>query len=441
MRKREQIVARSNFTSDAMRVIPTDTRFDTRLFYLIAGSFLGVFLLWGIFAELNSGAIAMGEVIPAGRVKTIQHLEGGIIREILVKEGDPVKAGAVLLRLEETEARASVAISEADHAAQNALVARLSAERDGKPYRPTAELAASPSVAAQLRLFESRRMALGKELAGLTSRLADTRREQQSWEAKAQALNEMQANADEESKLNRRLYEQNFIARPRLLQLESQRADTSARLSENSAEIARARQRIADTEVSLGKLKNDWMNALLEELRRAEEAAVKAQEQAAVARDRLARTQILAPQDGVVNGLKYSTVGGVIPPGGVILEVVPAAEELVVEARVMPDDIDVVQSGLAVRVKLTAYKARSHITLRGKVIHVSGSTFRDESSQGNPYYKARIEIGPDELKKIDRGLLTPGMLAQVEVVAGQRSALRYLLDPITDSIGRAFKES
>ena len=434
-------MAEPGFASDAIRVIPTDTRFDTLLLYVVAGGFLGIFLLWGVFAELNAGAIAMGEVIPAGRVKTIQHLEGGIIKEILVKEGDAVKAGTVLLRLEETEAHASLTIAEADHAAQKALVARLSAERDGLPYRPSAELAASPSVAAQLRLFESRRQALSKEMAGLTSRLGDTRREQESWEAKAKSLQILQGNADEESKINRGLYEQNFIARPRLLQLESQRADSSARLSENSAEIARARQRIADTEVSIGKLKNDWMNALLEELRRAQEAAATAQQHVAVTRDRLARTQIAAPQDGVVNGLKFSTVGGVVPPGGMIMEVVPGAEQLLIEARVMPDDIDVVQVGLPARVRLTAYKARSHITLRGKVIHVSGTTFHDETSQGKPYYKARIEIGAEELKKIDRGLLTPGMLAQVEVVAGQRSALRYLFDPITDSIGRAFKES
>lgn len=434
-------MARSEFASEARRVIPTDTRGDARLFYAVAGGFLGVFLLWGIFAELNAGAIAMGEVIPAGRVKTIQHLEGGIIREILVREGDAVKAGGVLLRLDETEARASVAIGEAEHAAQQALVARLSAERDGLAYRPAAELAGSPSVAAQLRLFESRRLALGRELAGLGARLADTRREQQSWEAKAQSLQELQHNADEESKLNRRLYEQNFIARPRLLQLESQRSDSAARLSENSAEIARARQRIADTELAIGKLRNDWMNALLEELRRAQEAAATARERVAVAHGRLARTQVLAPQDGVINGLKFSTVGGVVPPGGVLMEVVPAAEQLLIEARVMPDDIDVVQAGLPARVRLTAYKARSHISLRGKVIQVSGSTFRDESAPGLPYYRARVEIGAEELAKIDRGLLTPGMLAQVEVIAGQRSALRYLFDPIIDSMRRAFKES
>ena len=116
-------------------------------------------------------------------------------------------------------------------------------------------------------------------------------------------------------------------------------------------------------------------------------------------------------------------------------------ERLVVEARVLPDDIDVVWAGRDARVRLTAYKARSHLTLVGKVTQVSGSTFRDEGSQGRPYYKARVEIDGDELQKVERGLLIPGMLAQVEIAAGERSAMRYLFDPILDSMRRAFKES
>jgi HlyD family type I secretion membrane fusion protein len=160
----------------------------------------------------------------------------------------------------------------------------------------------------------------------------------------------------------------------------------------------------------------------------------------AVARDRLARTLVVAPQDGFVNGLKYTTVGGVVPPGGAIVDVVPTAEQLLVEARVLPDDIDVVEAGGDARVRLTAYKARSHISLDGKIVQVSSSTFRDEHT-GQPYDKARVEIGADELAKVERGSLVPGMLAQVEIDAGQRSAMRYLFDPVLDSMGRAFKES
>ncbi len=422
------------------RAVPTDTRFDTRVFYGIATLFFGLFLLWGFVAELDAGAIADGEVIPAGRVKTVQHLEGGIIEAISVREGETVTAGTELMRLEDTEARAQLGIAETERAAQEALVERLEAERDGRSYEPSAELAATPSVMAQLRLYESRKEALSKELAGLNVRLTGIRRELGSWEEKEAALVELRAHAEEESRLNERLFEKNFISRPRLLQLQSQRADSAARLSENAAEVARARQRLADTEVAIAKLKNDWMSSLLEELRRAQEAAAAARERVAVARDRLARTRLLAPQDGTVNGLKYATVGGVVPPGGAVADVVPVNEALVVEARVLPDDIDVVWAGREARVRLTAYKARSHITLVGQVVQVSGSTFRDDATEGRPYYKARIEIGATELDKIERGLLIPGMLAQVEIAAGKRSAMRYLFDPILDSMSRAFKE-
>lgn len=421
--------------------VPTDARFEVRAFYLIALLFCGLLLGWGFLARLDAGAIAEGEVIPAGRVRTVQHLEGGIIAAIVVREGDEVKAGAELLRMEDTEARAQLAIAETERAAQEALVARLEAERDGRPYAPPAGLAGSASAMAQVRLFEARREALDKEITGLKQRLVGIRGELQGWEGKGRALAELHSHAQEESRLNRRLYEQSFISRPRLLQLQSQQADTAARLSENAAEVARAQQRLADTEIALAKLTDDWMNEVLEELRRAEEAAAAARERAMVARDRLARTRIVAPQDGMVIGLKYTTVGGVVPPGGEVLDVVPVDERLVVEARVQPDDIDVVSPGREARVRLTAYKSRAHLTLAGKVTQVSGSTFRDETSQGRPYYKARVEIAAGELRKVERGLLIPGMLAQVDIAAGNRSAIRYLLDPVLESMQRAFKES
>ncbi len=356
-------------TADSF-AIPVDTKAETRAFFIILIVTFGSFLIWGLFAQLDAGAVAIGEVIPAGRVRTVQHLEGGIIRTINVQEGDRVKAGVVLLTLDDSELRSSVEMA-------------------------------------------------NRELAGYQARLGDVRREVASWSARHEALDRMATNADEESRINRGLYEQKFISRPRLLQLETQSAQTAVTIGENAAELARARQKIAEIEA----------------------AAAGVRERRTVALQRLERTRIVAPQDGVINNLKYATLGGVIPPGGAILEIVPDSEELVIEAKIMPDDIDVVYPGLDTRVKLTAYKARSHITLKGRVVTVSGSTFKDETTQGRPYYKARIEIAPDELKKVDRGMLTPGMLAQVDIVSGKRSAMRYLFDPILDSFGRAFKES
>lgn len=421
--------------------IPVDTRHESRRLLALALGFLLAALLWAALAELNAGAIAPGEVIPAGRVRTVQHLEGGIIRQIAVAEGDAVAANQLLLKLDDTEARAALAIAETELAAQEALVARLTAERDGKPFVAPAGSAEVPSVAAQARLFESRRQMLARELSGLQARVADARREYASWEARSKPLKELQANAEEESRLNQRLYEQNFISRPRLLQLKSQHADMAARLSENGAEMARAQQRITETEMAIAKLKNDWANTVLEDLRRASDAAAAAAERVKVGRDRLLRTAVTAPQAGMVNGLRHTTVGGVISPGGTILDIVPEAEALVVEARIGADDIDVVSPGLEARVRLTAYKARSHVSLKGTVTQVSGSTFREDGGRGLPFYRARIEIGADELKKVERSLLVPGMLAEVEIVSGKRSALRYLFDPVLESTNRAFKEN
>ena len=348
---------------------PTDTRLDTRIAMLVIARTFGGFLAWGLFAELDAGAIAVGEVIPVGRVRTIQHLEGGMIKAIRVRDGDRVNEGDELIVLDDTEVRAVIDIADRDQ-------------------------------------------------QGFKARLVDVNREIDGWASRSVSLGRLAANADEERKINHDLYEKNFISRPRLLQLESQKAQADVVIGENAAELARARQKRSELEAA--------------------EAAVG--ERRSVAQQRLERTRILATQDGIVNNLKYATLGGVIPPGGVVLDIVPDSEELVIEAKILPDDIDVVYPGLESRVKLTAYKARSHITLKGKVITVSGTTFRDELSQGQPYYKARIEIGVEELKKTDRGMLTPGMLAEVSVVSGRRSVLRYLFDPIIDSFGRAFRE-
>lgn len=350
--------------------IPLDTRADARLAFLIILLTFGVFFIWAGFAELESGAIAAGEVIPAGRVRTVQHPEGGLIKVISVREGDRVKAGDELVLLDDATLRAAIDI----------------ADRDLTAYR---------------------------------ARLVDIDREIDGWLARSRTLQRLVANAEEEAEINQELYERKYVSRPRLLQLENQRAQAEVNASENTAELARARQKKSEIEA----------------------AANATREKRNLAQQSLLRTRLVAPHDGIVSNLRYSTIGGVIPPGGVVLDLVPDNEELVIEARISPDDIDVVYPGLASRVRLTAYKARSHITLLGTVTSVSGTTFKDGSPLGLPYYKAWIRISAYELIKVDREMLSPGMLAEVYVVAGRRRAYRYLIDPVLESLGRAFRES
>lgn len=406
------------------------------LLYGMAGLFV-VALLWAVFAELHEGAIASGEVVPLGKNKTIQHPEGGIVREILVKDGDTVGVGQTLLVLDDHEAKAALAQAQTDWSASKALVERLLSERDGKVY--SGPRSGDTAVESQLRLYKIRREAFQSELSALNARLVAIRKEQQAWEKRREALDKLADNAGEERKLNQELYEKNYISRTRLLAMDSQVSDRMAARGEAEAELARVMQRISDTDLQIGKLKNDWMNALLEELRRAQDGLAVASERLQVAQERLSRTQMRSPDAGVVKGLRYTTLGAVIPSGGSVLDIVPTEDKMVVEARVLPDDIDVVHIGMPAWVRLTAYKARAHMAFNGKVIDLSPSTFLDEKV-GLRYYAARVELSSPSALLGENVSLQPGMLAEVSFSGKPRSPLRYLFDPLLQSMGRAFKE-
>lgn len=406
---------------------------------LVAAAFFGSLFIWGSLARLDAGALAPGEVIPSGRVKTVQHLEGGIIAAIEVREGDLVAAGQPLLRLQDTEARAQLAIIETERVAQEALLARLVAERDGLPTGSIGRTGVA-GVDNQARLFEQRRTALAREQAGIRTRIAQSKSELAAWQQRAVTINKSLALQVENTKMNEKLFEQNFITRPRLLDLQSREADVTATLQETQAEQQRALTRITDGELALDKLRADWMTSVLDELRKAQDALAAAKEREAVSRDRLARIEVRAPQEGRVQHLRFTTVGGVVPPNGAIMDIVPLKDDLVVEAKITPDDIDVVVPGLPSRVRLTAYRPRTHIALHGKVTQVSADVVRDERQPGAVWYTARIKIDDDPQLKKHQMVLVPGMLVQVEIVTGTRSVLRYLMDPLLVSAQRAFWE-
>jgi HlyD family type I secretion membrane fusion protein len=406
---------------------------------VVAAVFFGVLFIWGSLAQLDAGALASGEVIPSGRVKTVQHLEGGIIAAIEVRDGDLVQEGQPLMRLQDTEARAQLAINETERVAQEALLARLIAERDGLPQGAMPRTGVA-GVDNQARLFEQRRRALAREEAGIRARIALAKGEMSAWQQRGETITKSLALQVENTSMNQKLYEQNFIARPRLLDLQSREAEVAATLQETRAEQLRAQTRITDGDLALDKLRADWLTTVLDDLRKAQDAFAAAKEREAVSRDRLVRTEVRAPQEGRVQQLRYTTVGGVVPPNGAIMDVVPLKDDLVVEAKIAPDDIDVVTAGLPCRVRLTAYRPRTHIALHGKVIQVSADVVRDDKQPGRVWYTARIKVDDDPQLKKYKMVLVPGMLAQVEIVTGTRSVLRYLTDPLRVSAQNAFWE-
>jgi HlyD family type I secretion membrane fusion protein len=426
--------------------IPTSPRAPLRLAAQVIG--IGVFglLLWSLFAQLEAGAVAPGEVVPADYTKTLQHLEGGTIREIKVKDGDRVIPGQELIVLDETEGKANAAILEYQTAAQQALVDRLAAERDGKPMPPVDRLVKQvPAVETQLRLFEARRNSLRKDLAILGQRRQQTLEEIEGLAVRQKALKTQLGYANEQSDMMQKLHEKNFISRPQLLDRGTKLAEVEGDAGQNSAELARARQKAVETELEIDRLKNNWLNDVLEALRTAQTEFAGYQEKLAVARERLSHMRLTAPHEGTVKGMRYTNAGAVITPNSPVVDIVPDKERLVIEAQISPDDIDVVRPGLESYVRLTAYKARYHRSVKGKVTRVSADAYKESGAAGTAqtgrvYYRARIEIDEGELKKLSGVHLTPGMQAQVEIVLGSRSALRYLFDPIRESFYRAFRE-
>lgn len=319
-------------------------------------------MFWGASASLEAGAIAQGEIVPAGRIKSVQHLEGGIIKALHVKDGDLVKTGQLLIELDDIEARASLLKNESQ----------------------------------------------------IKTKLKEAQRELDAWIRKGKHLQTLADTAQKEWEINKVLGERLFISPVRLLQLQSRITEIKVNISENEGEISRAKQKIEDINATLGELK--------------------------VSKDKLFRTQIKAPQSGIISDLRFVTVGGVIPAGSIVLNLVPDTEDLLVEAHVRADDIDSVYLGLESRVKLTAYKSRTQMELLGRVIHISGTTFREErgDKDARPFYKVNIQL--IDRKPQSHQLLTPGMLAEVYIISGRRSPLRYLFDPIFDSIEKSFYE-
>lgn len=418
---------------------PVSVRREATMLIGVAGAFCAALALWAALAQLDAGALAPGEVIPSGRVKTVQHLEGGIILSLSVKDGDPVKQGQELLRLDETQARAELEIQRTERMALEALAGRLTAERDGVAPAAAAQTGLT-SVDNQMRLFEARRASLARESAAYRARMAQARKELIAWQSREAALERSLRLAGEETRMNRTLVAQNFIARPRVLQLESREADVAASLQETAAEKARVEQKITDAGLALSKLEADWMTSVLEDLRKTHEALAQARERELVAARKLSRTRVVAPQDGRVQNLRFFTVGGVIQPGGAVMDIVPQSEELVVEARISPDDIDVVRAGLPSRVRLTAYRTRTQIALDAVVTEVSADAFRDDK-RNISYFTARVRIRDAQALAQHRMAMNPGMQAEVEIVTGRRSVLRYLFDPLIDASRRGFWES
>jgi HlyD family type I secretion membrane fusion protein len=414
---------------------------------LIIVLFFGGFGAWAGLAPLASSAVATGAVRVEGNRKTLQHLEGGIIQELLVKEGDSVQRDQILIRLDRTVAQSRFETVRHQYDLLKASEARLLAEQAGKPLVFPQELLDrrdEPRIATLLggqeRIFTTRqesyrgqRQILAARIDQLRSQAGGLRAQQASSERQLELIRKEQATVAD-------LVRKGLEREPRLLDLQRRAAAMEGARAEAVAEIARVQQTVGETELRILSLDDEQAEKVAAELKDVQAELAKAEEELGAAADVLRRRDIRAPLAGTVLNLKFFTPGGVIGPGTAILDIVPQDDRMLVEVQLSPLDIDVVRPGLLAEIRLSAYKQRRMPILDGRLIQVSADRLLNERD-GAAYYKGLVEVDPIELAELEAGVeLYPGMPADVMIKIGERTFFQYLVSPIRDSFARAFHE-
>jgi len=410
--------------------------------------FVGGFGLWAVFSPLESASLAPGKIIVAGHHQTIQHLEGGIITALFIKDGSIVKKGQPLIQLDNIRAKATAEIHKNYAAELLAMEARLVAERSNAetinfPQRLLAN-AANPNIKKimddQTAIFNANNAHYDNSVTILNSRMEQLNEEIKGTQHHVTAIKTQLSILSEEIKTMAHLEKQKLVERHRLLILKREYANLNGQGGISRAKIASLRQKVSETKLQVAAIMKERDKETLTNLRDTRQKLSDILEKEKDAQHTLKRTTITAPRAGTVVGLKVHTIGGVIQPGETIMDIVPSRDQLIVEARVTPTDIDVVHKGLKAKVQLTAFKSRITPTLLGEVNHVSADIFTDDKT-GEIYYLTRITIPKNELKRLKKSQkLYPGMPVEVMIITEKSTPWQYFISPIKSSFRRAFRE-
>ncbi|WP_232517901.1 HlyD family type I secretion periplasmic adaptor subunit [Burkholderia ambifaria] len=420
----------------------------------VAGVAVGLGLMWGwaALAPLSGAVVAEGAVRTEGERKTVQHLEGGIVKEILIRDGDRVKAGQVLIVLDNVGPAAELSALQAQSDSEQARIARLSAERELKEtlsFPATLESRRNDPRVAELlaresSLFIARRRAFVDQSTMLRTELAQTRQEIAISAQLIQTMNRSYDMARQQRRTNETLHQEGFVAETKVLDLQRTEADALSRVQSGSADLSRAKQRQTDLELRIAGLRHEYVKTADDELKEAATRAIQIGERLRPARDQSARTRVTAPVAGVIVGLKVHTIGAVIAPREPIVDVVPENAPLIVEANIRPDDVREIAPGSHADVRLTAYNSRTTPMLDGKVTYISADALID-SDKRTRFYVVRVEVPAHALAKANRlakesVALGPGLRTEVYIRTHARSAFDYLLEPVRDGIRKSMRD-
>jgi HlyD family type I secretion membrane fusion protein len=414
---------------------------------------LGVILLggaalaaWAAWAPLSGAIIAPGFVKVDLNRKVVQHQEGGIVRDIRVRDGDRVRAGQPLVVIEDVRVDAAVDLLSTQLVAERAKAARLAAEAAYAPRidfprdveRRQDELKVTELLNRERALFRSRRDAVESQIAALRRQARETAEEAAALTDKITAETRAIQLQREELKANEELLRQNYVQKTRVLTLQRAVAEYEARHGEHRAELSRARQRTSELDLRILAAQNAYRQSATDELKEATARIFDLEERLRPSRDAAARQHVTAPISGEVVGLRVFTAGAAVGPRDVLMEIVPEDKTLIVEARIRPEDVNHVRPGTQAEIRLTAYQNRATPLVQGRVSYVSADRLV-EAQTGVPYYVVHVTVPTSALEQVDLKMQA-GMPAEVFLRTDERTTLDYLLAPVTAYLRRAMRE-
>jgi membrane fusion protein, type I secretion system len=403
---------------------------------------------WAMNANLAGAVLAPGTVVVDSNVKKVQHPSGGVVGEILVKDGDRVEAGDLLMRLDETVPRANLGVitSQIDELA--ARQSRLLAERDERDQvEAPAELrdrlnepTIDSTMGGELLLFESRRAARVGQKSQLTERIAQLREEinglEEQHKAKVKEVDLIHKELIEDEKLEAN----HLMPLSKIMAIRRDAARVEGESAQLVAAAAQSKGKIAETELQIIQIDRDLKTEVMKDLRETQGKLAELSERRIAAEDQLKRVDIRAPQTGIVHQLSVHTVGGVVTQTEPIMLIVPENDSLVVEVKIQPQDIDHVHLGQRSFVRFTAFNQRTTPEVNGTVQRLAADVIKDPQTN-QPYFLSRIAIPDIEIKKLKSLKVVPGMPADVQIQTGNRTAMTYFLKPLNDQLAKTFREN
>jgi len=410
---------------------------------------LGVLIMvaWVVLAPLSGAIIAPAFVKVDMNRKVVQHQEGGIVKQVLVRDGERVQQGQTLVVIDDVKLDATLDLLRTQHDGERAKAARLEAERAMLPEvkfpADMVERAREPKVVELIQresaLFRARREALDSQIAVLRKQIRQTEDEAKALDGQIAAEARALKSQKEELALNEKLFKQNYVQKTRLMTLERAVAEYEARWEEHRAELAKTRQRSSELELRVLAQRNAYVQSATDELKEISTRLFDLEERLRPSKDAADRQRIAAPIAGVVVGQRVFAAGAVVGPREVLMEIVPEDKTLVVEARIRPEDINHVHKGSDAEVRLTAYKQRTTPLVTGNVNYVSADRMLDTQT-GAPYYVVHVDVPARALEEAGNLRMQAGMPAEVYIRTDSRSAFDYLFAPVTVYLRRGMRE-